>query len=273
MLTIRKIDDLGDITKLKKQYFAQSSAPLDGMWHFGFVPMSDHFAFYQQDDLVGYCCINAEGYMLQFYLSAFANAQASAVFRLIAQQECSVVGRVNGAFVSTAETPYLSLCLDNSSSFTVNALMYQLSAANNGHTKQLPEMALVEPNQLDAFVTFASNNIAAPEQWLSGYFRNLIRRRELWGLWRDDELLATGECRVFDEYQTGYAELGMIVAKSWRCKGIATKVLKHLIDKVTQLGLQPICSTEFGNLAAQTAITRAGLISTNRIIQFEFECQ
>jgi len=37
MLDIKKITTLSDLSKLKSAYFADSTAPLDGMWHFGFV--------------------------------------------------------------------------------------------------------------------------------------------------------------------------------------------------------------------------------------------
>ncbi|NVP00969.1 GNAT family N-acetyltransferase, partial [Photobacterium damselae subsp. damselae] len=64
MLNIKPIDNLEQIHSLKQAYFAQSTAPLDGMWHFGFATMATHYGFYKQDALVGYCCINGDGYML-----------------------------------------------------------------------------------------------------------------------------------------------------------------------------------------------------------------
>ncbi|MBV1871473.1 MAG: GNAT family N-acetyltransferase [Gammaproteobacteria bacterium] len=271
MLEIRKIESLDDISELRKEYFVQTTAPLDGMWHFGFVLDSDHFGFYEGSTLVGYCCINDEGYVLQFYLSPAANAQATELFALIAQQNSLATGTVVGAFVSTAETNYLSLCLDNSRSFKVNALMYQLGTIGYADKSEPLEMQLADQEQLADFVEFGTSSIGAPEQWLTAYFDNLIQRKELWGYWANDQLLATGECRLFDEYQTEFADLGIIVAKSERGRGLATRVLYYLINKAAEKGLQPICSTERSNIAAQKAITRAGLVSSNRIIQFEFD--
>ena len=40
------IESLDELSKLKKEYFKKTTSPLDGMWHFGFVPMSKHFGFY-----------------------------------------------------------------------------------------------------------------------------------------------------------------------------------------------------------------------------------
>ena len=271
MLEIRKVESLDDISELKEQYFVQATAALDGMWHFGFVSTSGHFGFYEDNILVGYCCINDEGYMLQFYLSPVANVQATELFALIAQKNNSVMGAVSGAFVSTAETNYLSLCLDNSCSFKVNALMYELGTSDHVDKSKSLEMQLADKKQLTDFVEFGASAIGAPEQWLTGYFGNLIQRKELWGYWDNYQLLATGECRLFDEYQTEFADLGMIVAKSERGKGLATRVLYYLINKAAEKDLLPICSTECSNIAAQNAITRAGLVSSNRIVQFEFD--
>lgn len=271
MLEIKPIEALEDISKQKQAYFTQSTAPLDGMWHFGFVPRSAHFGFYEQETLVGYCCINSEGYMLQFYLATDANTDAKELFTLIAEQNSAVIGSVKGVFVSTAEPLYLSLCLDNSSVFEVKALMYRkLKGSTEGKKSEL-ELVLAQPEELSEFVKFATTNIGAPEQWLTGYFGNLIQRKELFGYWSGGELLATGECRLFDEHQSGYADLGMIVAQSQRGQGIATQLLNGLARLATARGLIPICSTESDNLGAQKAIKRAGLVPLNRIIQIEFD--
>lgn len=272
MLEIKAMDSLIELNLLKKQYFSRSTSPLDGMWHFGFVPMAKHFGFYENNILVGYCCVNDDGYMLQFYVSPIANIMSSELFALIAQGNISAIKMVKGAFVSTAEPDYFSLCLDNSSGFKVNALMYQEAGENSSTSKQLV-MTLAQQAQLNDFVEFAVTAIGAPEQWLTGYFDKLITRQELWGYWQNEQLLASGECRLFDDYQTQYADLGMIVSASERGKGIGTAVLHHLKSIAKTKSRLSICSTERNNIGAQKAISRAGLVSGNRIVQFEFSKQ
>lgn len=274
MLNIKLLESLEILQDLKTQYFYSSTVALDGMWHFGFVPMARHFGFYENSELVGYCCINTDGYMLQFYLSPKAKAQSNELFTLIAQNNSKVIGTdektIKGAFVSTAEPEYLSLCLDNSASFKVNGLMYQQEAHAEKSIKTTFEMTVAKQDQLSTFVEFAIASIGAPKEWLTGYFSNLIQRQELLGYWQESKLLASGECRLFDEHQTEYADLGMIVAKSERGKGIATQVLLCLIQRANDKGLKAICSTERDNIGAQKSIQRAGMVSFHRIIQFEF---
>lgn len=270
MLKIKPIDNLThpELSRLKQGFFEQANGPLDGMWHFGFVPMSAHFGFYFEDELEGFCCVNSESYLMQFYLSPKSKIHGPDLFKLISQGNSSVIGEIKGAFVSTAETQYLNLCLDNGASYKVNAHMYRQEIEGVLETEL--EMQLADKSELTRFVSFAAINIGAPEAWLNDYYGNLIGRNELFGYWSEDELVATGECRLFDEIQTEYADLGMIVSQSHRGKGLATQVLKCLTNMASNKGLACICSTEVGNLAAQKAISRAGLSASHRIIQFEF---
>jgi len=270
MINIKKIESLSELTALKKAYFNSAITPLDGMWHFGFVPMAKHFGFYVEQNLIGFCCVNDEGYLLQFYIEPNFSGFSQELFTLIAQNNSSIIGGVKGAFVSTAEHSYQALCLDNSVSFKVNALMYQHNSALIENSIEMINMQLACDEQLSELVSFAVTNIGAPEQWLTQYYGNLIARKELLGYWLEGQLLAVGECRLFDQYQTEYADLGMIVAQSARGQGLAQKVLKYLTKHADNQGLKAICSTESSNVVAQKAIAHAGFTSTHRIVQFEF---
>ncbi len=271
MIKIKSIESLSELSELKQVYFQQATAPLDGMWHFGFAPMAKHFGFYLNDSIVGFCCINEEAYMLQFYLQADCQIHSQQLFTLIAEQNSSIIGNIKGAFVSTAEPHYLSLCLDNSSTFTVNALMYQHTLEISNRQNKPIELQVATTTQLAEFVQFAATNIGAPELWLNDYYGNLITRNELFGYWNDRQLLAAGECRLFDRYQTEYADLGVIVSQSERGQGIAKGVLSALIKDAANKGLTTMCSTESDNIAAQKAISSVGFLSTHRIVQFEFK--
>ncbi|PKG81389.1 GNAT family N-acetyltransferase [Colwellia sp. 75C3] len=270
MIKIKTIEALSELTALKSAYFNSSIVPLDGMWHFGFVPMAKHFGFYVDQSLVGFCCVNDEGYLLEYYVESNYQKFSQELFTLISQQNSSIIGEVKGAFVSTSEPSYLALCLDNSTTFKVNALMYQHRPKLLDDKIESIDMQLACAEQLSEFVTFSVTNIGAPEQWLTQYYGNLITRKELFGYWHEGQLLAAGECRLFDQYQTEYADLGMIVAQTVRGQGLAKKVLTYLINKATNQGLKAICSTESCNIAAQKAISHAGFSSAHRIVQFEF---
>ena len=140
--------------------------------------------------------------------------------------------------------------------------MIGAAAANTGKVFTESDVEVSEA------VDFAVASIGASAEWLNGYFTNLINRQELFGVWENGRLVATGESRGYDEYQTEYADLGVIVAESERCRGLATQVLKQLDAMNKANGLKSICSTEKTNVAAQKAIGQAGFFASNRIVQF-----
>lgn len=268
MIQIRELESLEPLGELKRMYIRQTTAPLDGMWLSGFVPMATHYGFYDNTKLVGFCCVNDDGYLLQFFLTPQYQNVSSHLFESILRSDSEP--KINGAFVSTAEPHSLSLCLDHFSAFEVNALMYQQETEPSEQVQHTPlALVTIDAAQLSEAVEFAKVSIGAPEEWLTGYYTNLINRQELFGLWENDRLVATGESRGYDEYQTEYADLGVIVAESERGKGLATRILRQLVVMNDGKGLKSICSTEKTNLAAQKAIGRAGFFASNRIIQFK----
>ena len=270
-LTIKKENSTENLSALKDDYMASTTAVLDGMWLFGFVPMAEHFGFYDGEKLVGFYCVNDEGYVLQFYLSDAYLGQSVEMFNQLFELDSPPTEQIKGAIVSTGEPRLLSLCLDRFEGYAVNTLMYQQlrDCAIQSDTENAIKLRLVVMDELMEMVDFATVNVGMPAEWTTGYYTNLIGREELWGHWIDDCLIAVGECRGRDEYQTGYVDLGMIVAEGERGKGIGTRVLKSLIKIAEAKGLKAICSTEVENIGSQKAIERAGFFAGHRILQFD----
>ena len=269
MMHVQKMESIDSLTALKQQYMQHTTAPLDGMWLCGFVPLTRHFGFYEDRELIGFFCVNDDGYLMQFFVQPRYQQRASPLFASIIDGDDQPAGAIRGAFVSTAEPRSLSLCLDRFTRFDVNALMYQHEGATMAPSPEVARtLTLVDAAQLSQAVDFAVANIGAPAAWLRGYFTNLIHRRELFGVWDHGKLIATGEARGYDAYQTDYADVGVIVAKAERGQGLATCILKQLVAINDAKGLKSICSTERANIAAQKAIARAGFFAGNRILQF-----
>lgn len=253
-----------EMSGLKDQYLNGLIAPIDGMWA-SFISMAQHYAILQGEELIGYAVINGEDKMLRFY--AGKEFDQEIIFKQLITEL-----KVKGAIVATNELQYLSLCMDNQKSVSVNALLYGLPSETHVEKAIFPknsEFRLVEMDELQDAVNFAIAAIGAPEEWLRGYYGKLIENKELFSLWQNDMLIATGECRPSHD-QKPYADLGMIVAKDQRGRGLATEILRALIYHAKAHGLSPICSTETDNPAAQKAITKAGFKSDMRILDVNF---
>jgi len=270
-MQLQPIETLQTLDALKQRYLSQTTAALDGMWLHGFVPAASHYAWSEGEQQRGYFCVNDDGYMLQFFVDPRFRSKEAELFNHVARGE-SAVGVIKGAIVSTAEPHSLSLCLDHFRTFEVNAVMYQLDASEDERTHSdaaSTPLAKVTSSQLPDAVAFAMAEIGAPQDWVTGYYANLIDRGELYGVTDHGRLVATGENRRRDDLLAPHADLGVVVAQSQRGQGFATKILTTLVGMNGREGVRSICSTESDNHAAQKAITRAGFVARNRIVRFD----
>lgn len=260
-ITKTPADDLDDMICAYRQSL---EAPLDGMWQH-FTRAAEHYAIKKGPELVGYCAVDAENRLLQLSLVEGVNARQ--VFEDMLEDLKPL-----GAVLASFETAALALALDQQRSVAVNAFLYALQQGTAKGAPLFPKGAVfekLEKADLEDAVAFAYGALGADEAWLRGYLADLIQKGELYGLRLDGDIVATGECRV-SETQKPFADVGMVVGPSYRGQGIATNILRALIAVCKSKGLEPICSTERANIAAQKAIERAGFTSRHRMLEIEF---
>lgn len=68
-----------------------------------------------------------------------------------------------------------------------------------------------------------------------------------------------------------YYDIGMIVKKDYRNKGIGTYIITKLREVCCQENLIPVCGCWYYNHASKRTLEKAGFISNHRIITFNFE--
>lgn len=249
---------------LKNEYLEDLIAPLDGMW-VSFISMADHYAIVRGIDIIGYVVVNSDQVMLRNYVRR-GHDQEDLFAQVIKELA------IKGAVVATQEFNFLSLCLDNQKSVSINGLLYHCDPDTKIEIADFPEdteFKVIKPQELKTAIDFAVTAIGAPQGWLQGYYSERIEGKELFGLWREDVLMAVGECRPSAE-QPSYADLGMVVAADYRGQGLATAILREMLHDCRNKGLNPICSTEGTNVAARKAISNAGFESKRRLLDVSF---
>ncbi len=265
MISLHKCSDLSSILDLKAQYLQSLVAPMDGMWEVGFTNPSPHWEIRMDGEQAGYYAANDEGTLLQFYVRPAFEKHGRPLFDHVIAQDT-----LTQAVVSTIDPSYLSFCLDVQKKVTVHTYLYEI------HTEVRPDhpqaegldFRLIEAPELDRTIAFQQACLGSEKDlsgWLRGYSGNLIERKELFVLCRDDEWLGIGECRRSDS-QEGITDLGMMVTPAHRGKGWATYILTRLSAHSTAHGQHAICSTTVENVGAQKAIIRSGFISRHRIM-------
>jgi len=248
----------------REGYLAQLVAPLDDMWA-AFADMAAPYALVMEDEVVGSCCVDAEGRLLRFFVLPRFQQHAEALLRLALRE----VG-VRHMIVCTLDPGYLSVALDVASSVQTHSLLFSSVTEPNG--PGLDDLRLAESGDHARVVDFKIAAIGAPREFLEGYVRTRIERQEHLLFEVDGEIQCVGELRR-DVQQDGIAQLGLIVQREQRTQGIGTRMLSSLVTRSTGEGLAPICSTEVTNVGARRAIERAGFRATHRLLRIEFALQ
>ena len=253
-----------DVAALRQDCLRQLTAPLDGMWE-SFVSMADDYVICRKGKIIGHCSVDAAQKILQFHTPEVPDPHASF-------HQALTTLDITGAVAATCDPHFLSLCLDHQQSVSVNALMYHLTETTVIEPVTFPpnmDFRAVGFSELETALAFGTETLRADRNWLTSYFTERIEGGELFGLWQNKQLIATGECRP-SKTQKAYTDLGMMVAENQRGKGLATRILRRLLHLSRKRGLIPICSTESGNIAAQKAIIRSGFTSYHRILDITF---
>ena len=118
---------------------------------------------------------------------------------------------------------------------------------------------------------FYRANTEGSGEWIEAFLHERLDREELFALYDQQTLVATGEC-IPSQKQTPYADLGMVVAQSYRGRGLGSAMLTHLKQHCYEAGWKPICSCAADNHASKKAIEKAGFISEHRMVKVLFSC-
>ena len=266
MIEILEETSSAELEALRLEALATLDAPMDGMWEafaLGAVPREIRW----QGKRAGFFFVDDEGLILQFYVTpAYAQSRRD-IFQAVLDRD-----EVRGAMVSTGDSDFLALCQKHQTSSEDHTLLYGDQHLVSIETPGGFETSLkvVEAGELDAIAKLQRESLDQDlGDWLLGYLANLIARRELHALRRQETVIATGEIRVSDS-QKPYGDLGVITMRPHRGQGAAAYLLSQLKQRCHERGLLPICSTTTDNIAAQKAIEKAGFVPRHRMLRVAF---
>lgn len=252
--------ELNDTIKTyRKEWYKSLIGPLDGMWESLHIPSAATHLIQLKKKEIGYCCIDKDKSLLQLYLNkSNRHLTADAVKALIEAD------KITSALMSSIEIVSFNACLCHASRLEKDTYNY-VYAAQNANIPQL-ELRAATSKDIDAAKAFFKSAADFDDHF--GYGENLINRKELFLYEEGGSILASGECRLSDT-QPQYADLGMIVQKSQRGKGLGTKMLNTLASLAESKKRIPICSTTVDNIGSQKAIAKAGFFRTHIIFRME----
>jgi len=252
-----------EIINYRKQLYAGFTAPLDGMWEVLYIAHATSYLIKNEGKQVGYCCIDQDKSLNQLFL-----IDSHLYLMKIIVAELINTNMIVSAHLSSIAPTLFNTCLLFAKSTEANTINYTFSSEQEKRVStdilNLNKATTYDGNRIRAFF---KEEIGFDDSF--GYTDNLIERGEIYVVEEGNEIMATGECRLSDS-QSKYADVGMVVKKTWRKKGLGTKLLSELINIALEKKRKPICSTTVDNVASQKAIERAGFYNSHTVFKIDF---
>jgi GNAT superfamily N-acetyltransferase len=265
MMTFIPLEHPDTLHQLRDDYLRTLVAPMDGMWESTMIAHAAFWGIQEREQLVGHFCIGSNQDLLRFHLWASHLDQAQEIFHRIVSTY-----NVQQAMASTIEPLYFSLCLDVQRSITpVSYLFRDHQPRNLPSSLSGDRFRKAEPSEFDAIVRFYQVNTDGPGEWIEPFLSAHLNREELFVVYDQRTLVAVGEC-IPSQRQAPYADLGMVVDRAYRGRGVGSYLLTQLKGHCYAVGWKPICSCEVSNHASKKAIEKAGFISEHRIVKMTF---
>jgi RimJ/RimL family protein N-acetyltransferase len=260
----KKMETRRLIREVRIAYLRTLVGPLDGMWETTVIDSAAFWGIFLRDRRVGHFCLGTDRRMLRYDLIDAARMSSDAVLR-----EIIATFAIQHAVACTLEPFYFSSCLDLQTEAVVQCYLFR--DATDG--RSVPDLGglifrKVSEDETTRLVAFYQSHIEGDTGWVRRFVLERVKRGELFGLYDDQSLLATGEC-IPSRLQPPYADLGVLVARPSRGKGLGTCVLMALKEHCARVGLTPICSCSAGNHASKRAILKAGFVTEHRTVKMQ----
>lgn len=259
MIKLEKIENKEKVNSLRDNYFKSLNEPVDGFWETVMIGNSDCYYIFYDNKNIGHLSINNEKMLLQFEIFDNFTTYSNEVIKYLIENSI-----INGAFVSTKENNYLSLCLDFLKDLSIESYLFEDIERKEIDLKGFKDLVFRYANVNDIDIIIEKCGLP-----YKGYYDELIKNGQLFVLYIKNSFLGLGEFRIH-KIHSKYADIGMIVAEEYRKKGVGTYILYKLKEHCYKNNVIPIASCDYKNIASKKTLIKAGFNNNNRIIKVEF---
>ncbi len=267
MIEIREKNANENWQDIRNSFYKSLSSPLDGMWDELIHDQGQLWGIYDDKQIIGYCSKDEDSSLINFYLTEKYKQFKTELFKRVLYML-----ETRQAIVGTNNPDFLVASLDRSKKMAVHSYLFE-NEKDTAIQKPIEIEGLDLEQALDidipALINFCNKNIESDPNWLEGYIKRLVDRKEIYFLKKDGNIISTCEIRK-SLTQPSIADIGTIVDSGFRNKGIGSWLIAKTKEMSLIQGNIPICSCEHTNIGSKKMIENAGFISKNIILKISF---
>lgn len=262
MIHIYSVSSIDELQRQREEYgkrlpFAQDLNIEENIWDSGYYKIE------YDTEWVGYACIDSAKTMWEFYLEENACLHAQEIFRYMIDE-----GFIVAAECKTYDYLLMSLCHDFQKRAEGSAYLFRDYIEVNYPEAGLADMSFRLATMEDYDSLKDLNRIAEEVDFFHD-LKEEICNQEVLVFWKADQLVGAGTFKKIWKDQN-YRDIGMVVAKDYRRKGIGTYILIKLKEYCDQQDLISVCGCWYFNHSSKRTLEKAGFITKHRVIRFLF---
>lgn len=240
-----------EIEEMRKDYYVNLTAPMDDQWEEGIIPNGDFFTVIQDDFIVGYFVLDDEGAIISFYTKK--KEEATEIFKAIISKK-----KIKKAYVFTCDPLFYKQCINLKKDMLDNSFLYRLkNKVEVDPPFNTIDIVKGEMRDFEEILNHFMDGTGISEEWAKIFMTTRINANSIIVFKLDNKIIGTGEIRPSIS-NSNYANIGMVVAKEFRRRGIATYIVNVVTKISIERGYKPICATSIDNIGSQKTIKKNG---------------
>lgn len=262
MIKIKRACSMDDIKELKEMYIKSLSGPLESSIEEFIEYDSNTFLINHGDKTIGYFCVNKDKLLLQFYIVDDYISIGTGILQFLIKENY-----ISTALASTRDRLLMSICLELQKKVNISCYLFGDWKKDSVSLPSFDSLNFrkADMNDRDIIRKVCGNFY----DYLSSTLEDSIKSGDIYVLYSNQILLGTGS--IVTKYcSPGYAEIGMYVNNSYRCKSLGTYIVTKLKENCYNNNLTPICNCDYTNTASRKALEKSGFISRDRLLKFFF---
>ncbi|HEY5562295.1 MAG TPA: GNAT family N-acetyltransferase [Clostridiaceae bacterium] len=220
-----------------------------------------YYLILNDSNIIGYCCVNSEKVLFEFYLDKTALVCAQEVFKLFIDNKYFLA-----AECKTFDHLLMSLCLDFHKKSSCTAYLFRdyIRADYSLIGYDNLSFEVLKHEDINSVLEISGNFFKDPDE-----LEKYIAEKEVHVLYSNNIILGVGLCTRIISHQV-YHDVGMVVSKEHRNKGIGTYIIGNLIEFCCNLNLIPVCGCWYYNYASKRVLEKSGFTALHRMVRFDF---
>ncbi len=267
MIDIKIIKSEDNLDEFRNLYFDSISEPQELFLELLINPYkelnknpSQKYLIRIKDIDIGYCIVNNEHIILEFYLIDNYIPICEEIFKLIL-----IKLSTRKAFCKSFDNIFLKCCITYQKRLKLEGVLFRDMIEKN--------VDLPHPN---LYLRIGeSKDFTQLSLFKEGFFENdgelkvFLDSKSLFCLLIDDEIIGCGIFSRIIKNRPDF-DIGMVVHPKYRRKGFGTYIINHLKNYCLENNWRPICGCAIENIGSRRTLEKAGFISKHNLIQFEF---